>query len=103
MPCSHDTFESSVVVTARQEMRPEGTVTSYLVTMQTRCVTCLAMLTFELPPYSPSLSQSVSQAQGGTAVRLVGHLVPLPMGEDMTWTAAATHRPDVPPASVSVQ
>lgn len=103
MPCTHETFESAVVVTTRQGMNPEGAggptaFTYYLVSLQTRCTACQGLLTFELPPYTPQLVQVVSQAQGGTEARFVGHLAPLAdAAGEVAWTATPTHRPAPPP------
>ena len=98
MACVHETFESSVVVTAREEVRPEGTVTSYLVTLQTRCASCQALLVFDLPPYHPQLYQVVAQTQGGKEARLLARMVPAETeGETLTWTPAPTRHPAPPP------
>lgn len=102
MPCTHDTFESAATVTAREEVRPEGTVTSYLVTLQVRCAACQAQLVFDLPPFHPQLYQVAAQAQGGTEVRLLASLPPTDAeAVPTTWTATPTQHLAPPPLPVT--
>ena len=98
MPCSHETFESAVVVTAREEVRPEGTAISYLVTVQARCTACQGPLIFDLPPAHPHQDQVVAMAQGGTEARLLARMVAAEVvGAALTWTPAPTRHPAPPP------
>jgi len=95
MPCTHDTFESQVLVS------PATQPAHYRVVLRVRCAACQDPLIFALPvlPQMPGVTPIVAMSSNGQEALLAAHLAaPVLTAEaEVPWQAASVLPPAEPP------